>query len=113
MVCERADGLLTDPMSASASALGTRLPPALYEVVLGFQARRAKTTADKSLCRRIRDGIRQMEDPPSGLAFQIHDGAVSIYGVVPSAARREAILAVAATQPGVRRIVDHLSITGA
>lgn len=100
-------------MPASPQVLNYGLPPALRDLVDGFQARRARTTADKSLCRRIRDGIRQMEAPPTGLSFQIHDGAVSIYGVVPSPERREAILKVAATQPGVRRIVDHLTVADA
>ena len=99
-------------MPASPLAFSHSLPASLREIVDGFQARRAKTTADKSLCRRIRDGVRRMEPAPSGLAFQIHDGAVSIYGVVPSDARREAVLRVAATQPGVRRIVDHLTVAG-
>ena len=100
-------------MSVSPQALGYGLPPALRELVDGFQARRARTTADRSLCRRIRDEVRRMEPVPSGLSFQIHDGAVSIYGVVPTPARREAVIAAAATQPGVRRIVDHLTVTDA
>ena len=100
-------------MSVSSPALGYGLPPALRAVVDGFQARRARTTADRSLCRRVRDEVLRMEPVPTGLSFQIHDGAVSIYGIVPSPAQREAVIAAAATQPGVRRIVDHLTIADA
>lgn len=100
-------------MPVSPQALGYGLPPALHALVDGFQARRARTTADKSLCRRIRDGVCAIEPTPSGLAFQIHDGAVSIYGIVPTLEHREAVIAVAATQPGVRRIVDHLTVADA
>ena len=87
--------------------------PDLRSLVEAFQARRARTTADRSLCQRIRDGIRAMEPAPSGLSFQIHNGAVSVYGIVPTAAQRDAVIAVAATQPGVRRIVDHLTVSDA
>ena len=96
--------------TVSSQVLGYGLPPVLRALVERHQTRRAQTTADRSLARRLRDAIRQAELPPTGLSFHVHDGAISIYGTVPDADAREAVVAVATKQPGVRRIVDHLRI---
>ena len=97
-------------MPASAQVLGYGLPPALRALVDRHQAARAKTTADKSLTRRLRDGVRASDVKVKGLAFYVHDGAISLYGTVPDAAAREALLAIVTRLPGVRRIVDHLRL---
>lgn len=97
-------------MSASAQVLGYGLPPALRALVERHQSQRAKTTADRSLARRLRDGIRSAELPVSGLSFYVHDGALSLYGTVPDAAAREALLSLCTRLPGIRRIVDHLRV---
>jgi osmotically-inducible protein OsmY len=95
-------------VSATAQVLGYGLPPALRAVVDRFQERRARTATDRSLARRLHAALVQDRTGASGLALYVHNGAVSIYGTVPSETVREAVLTVAAAQPGVRRIVDHL-----
>ena len=97
-------------MSVHSQILGYGLPPALRGLVERHQANRARTTADRSLARRLRDGVRQSGVAVKGLAFYVHDGAISIYGAVADAGAREAVVTLAASQPGVRRIVDHLSV---
>lgn len=98
-------------MSATAQVLGTGLPPALRHVVERFQQRRALTAGDRSLGRRLHAALADGRTGASGLTLYVHHGAVSVYGTVPTEALREAVLALAAAQPGVRRIVDHL-VTG-
>ncbi|WP_412063289.1 BON domain-containing protein [Rubrivirga sp. IMCC45206] len=100
-------------MPVSSQVLGYGLPPALRRLVDRHQAARAKTTADQSLARRLRDNVRAAKIPASGLAFYVHDGAISIYGTVPDGPAREGLLAVATGLPGVRRIVDHLRLADA
>jgi len=97
-------------VSASAQVLGYGLPPSLRALVDRHQSARAKTTADRSLARRLRDGIRASEVPVKGLSLYVHDGALSLYGTVPDARTREALLALCTHVPGVRRIVDHLRV---
>ena len=101
------------PVSVSSQVLGYGLPPALRVLVDRHQANRAKTTADRSLARRLKDGIAALEAPVAGLAFYVHDGAISIYGTVPTPAAREALIGLASGLPGVRRIVDHLQLADA
>ncbi len=91
-------------MSAPAIAL----PAPLRAAVDAHQQRREKTTADRSLARRLQAGVAEAGLDVGGLAFYVHDGAVSMYGTVRDAEAREALLAVVTTQPGVRRVVDHL-----
>ena len=97
-------------MPVSSHVLGYGLPPLLREMVERHQMRRTKTTADKSLARRLRGALRSADLSARGIALYVHDGAVSIYGAVADAAEREALLGVVSAQPGVRRIVDHLQI---
>lgn len=97
-------------MPANAQVLGYGLPPSLRALVERHQAARAKTTADKSLARRLRDGVRASRLPVRGLTVYVHDGAISLYGTVPDAAAREALISLVTRVPGVRRIVDHLRI---
>lgn len=84
------------------------LPPALRAAVEAHNDRRAKTSADRSLARRLQDGIAGAGLDAGGLALYVHDGAVSVYGTVADAAAREALLTAVTAQPGVRRVVDHL-----
>ena len=98
-------------VTARSQILGVGLPPALRAVVERHQAHRARTTADRSLARRLRDVARPM-DGVAGLAFYVHDGAVSVYGTV-DAASRDVVIAMVSGLPGVRRIVDHLQIGSA
>lgn len=95
-------------MSATAQTLGYGLPPALRLVVDRFQERRARTATDRSLARRLHAALVGGATGAAGLALYVHNGAVSIYGTVPTEAVREAVVTCAAAQPGVRRIVDHL-----
>ncbi|MFN3596272.1 MAG: hypothetical protein ACK41D_03270 [Rubricoccaceae bacterium] len=84
------------------------LPPALRALVDRLQERRARTTADRSLAERLRKHLRRVDAcAAAGLSFYAHDGTVAVYGLFPSLALREQVLAVVAQQPGVRRIVDH------
>ena len=97
-------------MSVRSQILGVGLPPALRVLVDRHQALRARTTADRSLARRLRDGVRPLGAAAAGLSFYVHDGAVSVYGTVGDASAREVVIALASGLPGARRIVDHLQI---
>ncbi len=97
-------------MSASVQVLGSGLPPALRGLIDRHQISRSKTTADRSLARRLHDGIDAASLDVGGLAVYVHDGAVSLYGTVAEASVREDVLALASRTPGVRRIVDHLQL---
>lgn len=97
-------------MPASAQILGTGLPASVRALIDSFQNRRAHTTTDRSLAKRLRRTVDQCGVEPLGLAFYVHNGAVSVYGTVPDESAREALLTVATSQPGVRRIVDHLVV---
>ena len=57
--------------------------------------------------------MKQCGVDPMGLAIYVHNGAVSVYGDVPDEDTRDALLTVATSQPGVRRIVDHLVVQAA
>lgn len=100
-------------MPATVQVLGTGLPPSLRALVAGFQSRRSRTTTDRSLARRLHAAIGASGLPPCGLSAYVHDGAISLYGGVPDEATREGYVALAAAQPGVRRIVDHLRVADA
>ncbi len=100
-------------VSVSSQVLGYGLPPALRVLVDRHQANRAKTTADRSLARRLHAGLQELGTPVVGLAFYVHEGAISIYGTVPDVASREALIGLASGLPGVRRIVDHLQLADA
>lgn len=100
-------------MPATAQVLGFGLPPALRHAVGRYQERRARTAADRQLARRLDAALAAAPDGTSGLAAYVHNGAISLYGTVPTDAAREAVLSLAAAQPGVRRIVDHLAVADA
>ena len=100
-------------MSATAQVLGSGLPLRLRHVVDRFQERRARTAADRSLARRLGAALDTGTVGAGGLALYVHNGAVSLYGTVSADATREALIAIAAAQPGVRRIVDHLVVADA
>lgn len=97
-------------VSASPQVLGTGLPPALRALLDAVQIRRERTVTDRSLARRLHAAVRAERLPALGVSFYVHDGAVSLYGTVPDAAARDALVTLAAHQPGVRRIVDHLRL---
>ena len=100
-------------MSATPQILGSGLPPSIRSLVEQRLSLRSRTTADKSLAKRLRAGIQNAGVGAVGVAFYVHDGAVSLYGTVASAEVREDLIAVASAQPGVRRIVDHVRLTDA
>ena len=97
-------------MPATLQILGTGLPPALRAVLDAVEARRSRTVTDRSLARRLHAAMRADGLPTTGVAFYVHDGAVSIYGTIADETARGALIAAAARAPGVRRIVDHLRV---
>ena len=100
-------------MPATAQVLGHRLPPSLQRLLDAVQNRQAETTTDRSIVRRIKSELKRAGGPESGLSFFVHSGAVSVYGTVGSPDVRDAILTLVTSQPGVRRVVDHLELAGA
>ncbi|WP_179271073.1 BON domain-containing protein [Rubricoccus marinus] len=100
-------------MAASAPVSAYGLPGPLRALIEGFQERRARTTADKSLALRLKDAMTREQVTARGLSFYIEHGAVAVYGNVADGAEREAILGLIARQPGVTRIVDHLRLADA
>lgn len=65
--------------------------------------------ADRELARRVQDAMdRAAGNAGGGLSFYVHEGTVTVYGSVRDEASREAVLGIAAEQPGARRIIDHL-----
>ena len=100
-------------MSATAQVLGHRLPPSLRRVLDSVQQRQAETTTDRSIARRIKSKIQRADASLQGLSFYVHSGAVSVYGTVGSPDVRDAILTLVTSQPGVRRVVDHIELAGA
>lgn len=100
-------------MPATAQVFGFGLPAPLRTLLAQYQHRRALSATDRALARRFQAAF---ETPPAsvfGLTLYVHNRAVSVYGAVASEADREAVLALAAAQPGVRRIVDHLTLAEA
>ncbi|MEL6615816.1 MAG: BON domain-containing protein [Bacteroidota bacterium] len=93
------------------SAYGLTGP--IRALIEGFQERRARTTADKSLALRLKHALDREPIEASGLSFYVEHGAVAVYGSIRVADTREAVLALVARQPGVTRIVDHLRMTDA
>jgi hypothetical protein len=84
------------------------LSPPLRALVAVLQERRSRTLADRELARRVRDVVERATGA-IGLSFYVHDGTVTVYGTTPDRATREGILRLAASQPGAKRIIDHLS----
>jgi hypothetical protein len=65
--------------------------------------------ADRELARRVQNAIDQAaRTAGGGLSFYVHEGTVAVYGSVSDEASRQAVLGIAADQPGARRIIDHL-----
>ncbi len=95
-------------MPVSSQIPGFGLPPALRSLVERHQALAARTASDRTLARRLRASVGASGVEVEGLAFYVHDGAISIYGAVRDTPAREAVVALVASQPGVRRVVDHL-----
>lgn len=100
-------------MPATAQVLGHRLPLSLQHLLDRIQNRQAETTTDRSIARRIKNELKQAEGPTSGLSFFVHSSTVSVYGTVGSPDVRDAVLTLVTSQPGVRRVVDHLELAGA
>ena len=100
-------------MPARAQVLGHGLPPSLRRVLDAVQTRQAETTTDRSIVRRIKSELRRADATLHGLSFYVHSGAVSVYGTVGSPDARDAILTLVTSQPGVRRVVDHIELAGA
>ncbi|MEO0560282.1 MAG: BON domain-containing protein [Bacteroidota bacterium] len=99
-------------MPATPQVLGHRLPSSLRRLFDAVQTRQAETTTDRSIVRRIKSELKRAEGPNTGLSFYVHSGAVSIYGTVGSPDVRDAVLTLVTSQPGVRRVVDHLELAG-
>jgi len=85
------------------------LAPPIRALVKSLQERRARTAADRELARRVRDAISRATSGAAGLSFYVHEGTVTVYGAVRDGAMREAILRVAAAQPGALRIIDQVA----
>jgi osmotically-inducible protein OsmY len=91
--------------------LGFGLPAPVRALLGAVQHRRTLTAGDRSLARRVHSALGN--SPTRGLSLYVNNGAVSVYGSVADDAAREGVLAVLAAQPGVRRIVDHLTLADA
>lgn len=102
-----------DPVSATSQILGSGLPQSVRSFIEQRLSLRSRTTADRSLAKRLSAGVKNAGVGSVGVAFYVHDGAVSMYGTVATDVVREDLIAVASAQPGVRRIVDHLRLTDA
>lgn len=89
------------------------LTPRLRALVRSLQERRARTAADRELARRLHAAVGAAKLEASGLSFYVHDGAIAVYGQVRAEPVREAVLALAAEQPGARLVVDHLRLAEA
>ena len=100
-------------MPATPQVLGHRLPSSLQRILDLVQNRQAETTTDRSIVRRIKSELKRADGPDSGLSFYVHSGAVSVYGTVADPDVRDAILTLVTSQPGVRRVVDHIELAGA
>ena len=87
------------------------LAPPLRALVKSLQERRARTAADRELARRVRDAMDRAIADAGGLSFYVHEGTITVYGAVRDERMREAVLNVAAGQPGAQRIIDHLADT--
>jgi hypothetical protein len=81
--------------------------------VQSLQERRARTAADRELARRLHAAVGASKLETGGLSFYVHDGAIAVYGQVRTDAVREAVLSLAAEQPGARLVVDHLRLAEA
>ncbi len=99
--------------TASTPQPSLALTPRLRALVQTLQQRRARTMADRELARRLHAAVGASKLPVAGLNIYVHDGAISIYGPVSDETTREAVLVLAAEQPGARRVVDHLRLTEA
>lgn len=97
--------------STPISAYGLTGP--IRALVEGFQERRARTTADRSLALRLKDALAREPLDVHGLNVYVEHGAVSVFGSVRDSETRESLLALVARQPGVTRIVDHLRMADA
>lgn len=75
-----------------------------------LQERRARTAADRALAGRLRAAFAASPLGALGVSFYVHDGAIAVYGAVADEATREAVLTLAAEQPGCRRLTDALTV---
>lgn len=98
-------------MSSAPPAHGLAAP--VRSLVQAFQERKGKTAADRELARRLHAAFAASPLDALGLSVYVHDGAIAIYGSVRDEAAREAVLALAAAQPGARRVADHLQLPSA
>lgn len=86
------------------------VPPQLRAFIRVLQERRARSSGDRALARRLHDAFAAARLEVDGVSLYVHDGAVTLYGMVRTEAHREAVLGVVAQQPGLRRIADHLQL---
>ncbi|HYE95906.1 MAG TPA: BON domain-containing protein [Rubricoccaceae bacterium] len=86
------------------------VPPQIRALVRVLQERRARSSADRALARRLHDAFAAARLEVDGLSLYVHEGAVTLYGMVRTEAHREAVLTLVAQQPGLRRISDHLQL---
>ena len=86
------------------------LSPALRSLVDRTRRLRGRTSSDARLAARLRDGVEGQGLRVRGLAFYVHDGVVSIYGVASHDDVRESVIDAVVEQPGVQRVIDHLRI---
>ncbi|MDX1531098.1 MAG: BON domain-containing protein [Rhodothermales bacterium] len=96
------------PPTASPSRL-----PNVRALLDKLRDRRARTDSDRFLARRLYVAFERLsaaEVAVQHLHFYVYEGAVSVYGIVPTEAKRDAVLSTVAALPGVARITDHLEV---
>src|SRR5262245_48845537 len=62
------------------------------------------------LCRKLVGEPGSQNDAINPLVVDVKDGVATVGGVVDSRAAREAAVAAAGREPGVKRVVDHLQV---
>ena len=73
----------------------------------------ADDSDDAGIRREVLAALRNELWRPRGLKLAVHDGVVSIRGVVKAQNARKAAIVAAESVPGVRKVQDYLRVTPA
>jgi len=76
-----------------------------------LRAQREKTRTDRALCGRVLATFESSDAPTvTNLQFYIFEGAISVYGAVPTFADRDAVVTSLGGVAGITQISDHLTV---